>query len=975
MTASLPSGTVTFLFTDLEGSTQLWERHPAAMRAALARHDARLRQAIEVAGGHVVKTTGDGCHAVFATAHDGLAAALAAQLALAAEAWDEIKPDALRVRMALHTGEVEMRAGDYYGGAVNRAARLMAVAHAGQVLLSAVTAGLTAEQMPPGTSLRDLGEHRLKDLTQPEHVFQLVGPGLQAVFPPLRSAGASLNNLPVQLTSFIGRERELAEVRNLLAGTRLLTLTGPGGTGKTRLALQAAAEVLAHVGAEGLPAFAGGVWLVELAPLADPALLVQTVAAAFDLRPPPGIVPRDALTDYLRAKQLLLLLDNCEHLVEACAQLADHLLRACPRLKIMASSREALGIAGETAYRVPSLACPNPRTADPHTLVQSEAARLFVDRALAAQPRLTLTAQNVTAIAQICGRLDGIPLALELAAARTRVFTPEQVATRLDDRFRLLTGGSRTALPRQQTLRALIDWSYDLLPEPERALLRRLSVFAGGWSLEAAEAIAKDEGGRLPAGDEEVQPDLFHPPQGSFLLQPSAVLDLLSRLVDKSLVVVDDSEPGGEARYHLLETIRQYARDRLLDAERGESPRVRDRHLDYFVRLSEEAEAGLRGDEIKAWHDRLTLEQENIRAALAWGLDQRPEEALAIAGNLTFYWIRDWGLAEGREWVEKALERTAALPTAEGPAAARRLLRQARGFTGASFFAANLGFPLEAQPLSAEAIAAARACGNRMALAYALTSLSAVSGNTPGGGTLSGGRAAAQEALALARELGDQPLLAMVLVLLTLLCGQQGDQAARQQYAGELRQFLGRTRLPVTGMPVFLVMGMEARMQGDLDAARAYLNEAMRAYRQLNAAHLVQAAHSELAHVARQAGDLAQARHLYEQNLPRWVDLGNRPAIAHELECLAFIARAQAAPERAARLFGAAEALREAIGAPMAAHERSEYEREVAALRALWPAPEREAAWAAGRVLTLDEAVAYGLNEDAGSGLEDRQDP
>jgi len=944
MSSRLPSGTVTFLFTDLEGSTQLWERHPAAMRAALARHDARLRQAIEAAGGQVVKTTGDGCLAVFATAHDGLAAALAAQLSLAAEAWDEIKPDALRVRMALHTGEAEMRAGDYYGSAVNRAARLMALAHGGQVLLSAVTAGLTREQMPPGTSLRDLGEHRLKDLTQPEHVFQLLGPGLQAEFPPLRSAGALINNLPVQLTSFIGRERELAEVRHLLAGTRLLTLTGPGGTGKTRLSLQVAGEVL--------PDFAGGVWLVELAPLADPALLAQTVAAAFDLRPPPGIAPREALTDYLRAKQLLLLLDNCEHLVEACAQLADHLLRACPRLKIMASSREALGIAGETAYHVPSLSCPNPRTTDPQTLVQSEAARLFVDRALAAQTRLTLTAQNVPAIAQICGRLDGIPLALELAAARAKVFTPEQIATRLDDRFRLLTGGSRTALPRQQTLRALIDWSYDLLPEPERALLRRLSVFAGGWTLEAASAVCEggvEDGGSLP---------------------PVDVIDTLSRLVDKSLVVVDDSAPGGEARYHLLETIRQYARDRLMDAERGEWPRVRDRHLDYFVRLSEEAEAKLRGGEMQAWHERLTLETENIRAALAWGLEQHPEEALAIAGNLMFFWIGDWGLSEGREWVEKSLERTAALPPVEGPAAARRLLRRARGLTGASFFAANQGFPLEAQPRSAEAIAAARASGNRMVLAYALVSMAAIAGNTLDGRTLPGARAAAQEALTLARELGDQPLLAMVLVLLTLLSAQHGDHAARQQYAGELRQLLGRTRLPATGVPVFLVMGMEARMYGDLDSARSYLNEAVRAYRQINAAHLVQAAHSELAHVARQAGELAQARQLYQQNLPRWVDLGHRPAIAHELECLAFIARAQAAPERAARLFGAAEALREATGAPMAAHERPEYEREVTALRAEWPAPELEAAWAAGRALTLDEAVAHALSDDAGPGVE-----
>src|SRR5579859_796700 len=479
----MPAETVIFLFTDIEGSTQMWERRQQAMQAPLARHDALLRQAVADHNGHIVKMTGDGCHAAFAGALEGALAALQAQQALAAEAWPEIAPDALRVRMGLYAGEAEARAGDYYGSSVNRAARLMSVAHGGQILISAAAADLLRDRLPHGVALRDLGEHRLKDLSRPERVLQLTAAGLRADFPPIKSLNSFMHNLPVQLTPFIGRERELVEIDRLLAGTHLLTLTGSGGTGKTRLSLQAAAALL--------PDFADGAWLVELAPLADPALVAQSAATALGVRETGGRPMLEALADYLRAKQLLLILDNCEHLVAACAGLAEQLLRQCPRLKILASSREALGIAGETTYPVPSLSLPAAAGGSgAEALSQSEAASLFVDRAQAALPTFALTDDNAAAVATVCRRLDGIPLAIELAAARVRLLRVDEIAARLDDRFRLLTGGSRTALPRQQTLRALIDWSYDLLTEPERALLRRLAVFAGGWTLEAAEAVS-----------------------------------------------------------------------------------------------------------------------------------------------------------------------------------------------------------------------------------------------------------------------------------------------------------------------------------------------------------------------------------------------------------------------------------------------------------------------------------------------------
>jgi predicted ATPase/class 3 adenylate cyclase len=537
---SLPSGTVTFLFTDIEGSTRLWERHPEAMRTALARHDALLRQAIESRGGHVFKTVGDAFCAVFSSAPDAARASLDAQRALHAADWDAV--GAVRVRMALHTGEADERGGDYFGPALNRVARLLAIGHGGQVLVSSAAEAAIHGALSAEASLRDWGSHRLKDLQEPEHVYQLCAPDLPAEeFPPLRSLQAFANNLPVQATSFIGRERDIAEIQRLLSSARLLTLNGAGGVGKTRLALQAAADLLETYG--------DGVWLVELAPLADPDLVPQTVAFALGVREEPGRPFTQTLADYLRNKKLLLLLDNCEHLVDACARLADTLLRSCPDLQILATSREALGVPGERTYRLPSLGLPDPARLPPmDVLAQFESVRLFRERAQLHQPAFAVTAANAPALAQVCHRLDGIPLAIELAAARVRSLPVEQIAARLDDRFRLLTGGSRTALPRQQTLRALMDWSYGLLTDGEKTLLRRVSVFSGGWTLEAAETVCAGDG-----------------------VDDWEILDLLTRLVDKSLIVYEERD--GEARYRLLETVRQYAQERLQESgERSAVP-------------------------------------------------------------------------------------------------------------------------------------------------------------------------------------------------------------------------------------------------------------------------------------------------------------------------------------------------------------------------------------------------------------------
>ncbi len=575
----LPSGTVTFMFTDVEGSTKLLERDAARMTRSLARHHEILGAAVETHAGHVFETLGDEVCAAFARPTDALAAALDGQRGLLAEPWD--KPGPIRVRIGLHTGEVELQPnGHYIGRALFRVARLMGIAHGGQVLLSSVTAAHVRDAMPGGTMLKDLGHHRLRDLAEPEHVFQLVHPDLPADFRAPRSLDSFPNNLPAQLTSFVGRDKELTDVKRLLSSTRLLTLTGAGGSGKTRLALHAAADVLDQ--------FPDGAWVVDMAPLAEPQLLPHTVATAVGLHEQPGQSILSSVLEWLSGKKLLLLLDNCEHLVDATARFVETVPRSCPAVHILVTSRAALGIGGEATWRIPSLSLADPDHLPPiESLTQYEAVRLFIERAVAAQPNFAVTNQNAPAVAQICHRLDGIPLAIELAAARVRVLSPDQIAARLNDRFHLLTGGSRTALPRQQTLRALVDWSHDLLDEKERALLRRLSLFPGGWTLEAAEAVCAGE----PIENYEV-------------------LDLLTALIDKSLIQTGNEQDEGAVRFHMLETIRQYAEEKL--AATSEAEAFREAQINYYLNLLE----GHSGRDGSDWLESVYREHDNIRSIL-----------------------------------------------------------------------------------------------------------------------------------------------------------------------------------------------------------------------------------------------------------------------------------------------------------------------------------------------------------------------
>jgi predicted ATPase/class 3 adenylate cyclase len=588
---------VTFLFTDIEGSTHLWESVPDAMRSALARHDTILRNVIEAYDGHVFATGGDGLAAAFTRTGEAVAAAVEAQHQLSTEAWSEEVP--IRVRMGLNTGEAEERDGDYFGPTLNRAARLMTIGHGGQILCSQVTADLVREALPLDIMLRDLGMHRLRDLTEPMRVFQVLHPGLRSRFPPLRSLDTLPGNLPRQITTFVGREPEIKQLVALIHERPLVTLTGVGGVGKTRLAVQVAAEVVAD--------FTDGAWLCELAPVVDPGAVWETLAATLGVAPIPGQDLADALLDYLTRKRLLLVLDNCEHLLGAVARMASAIAGRCPLVVVLATSREGLALAGEHLVAVPSLGVPV-LGATGAELGDSEAVRLFCTRAQDVDAEFSLNEQNAGAIAQLCRRLDGIPLAIELAAVRVRSLSPEDLVARLDQRFKLLTRGGRAALERHQTLRQAIDWSYELLTEPERSGLNRLAVFAGGCDLAAAEAVLD------PGEGHEFDP-----------------ADLVGQLVDKSLVMVDHGGP--RTRFRLLETIRQYAQERLEFS--GDLPTARRLHLAHYVALAETAGPHLRSRDQLEWAARLAPDIDNLRGALDYAIEASlPDPALRLVAGL-----------------------------------------------------------------------------------------------------------------------------------------------------------------------------------------------------------------------------------------------------------------------------------------------------------------------------------------------------
>jgi predicted ATPase/class 3 adenylate cyclase len=913
--ADLPTGTVTFLFTDIEGSTTLAQQYPAALSALLARHHAILHEAIGAHHGHVFQIIGDAFCAAFHTASDALNAALEAQRGLQHEAW---LPAPIKVRMGLHTGAAqagasEERAGGYAGySTLARTQRVMSIAYGGQVLLSNTSAELVRGDLLPDISLRDMGEHRLKGLAQPEHLWQLVAPELVTEFPPLKSLTTVPNNLPLQLTSFVGREKEIADIKGLLSSARLVTLTGSGGTGKTRLAQEVGAEVLA--------AFTNGVWLIELAPLSDPAQIIPALAQVFGLQELPFNPLANLVMDYLRDKKILLLLDNCEHLIEACARLADDLLHQCKGLKILASSREALGIGGEVAYRTPSLA-------------DVESTRLFVDRARAANSNFKLTDVNASAIAQICHRLDGIPLAIELAAARARLLSAEQIAARLDDRFRLLVGGSRTALPRQQTLRALIDWSYDLLSDEEKRLLQFASVFVGGWTLDALEAVSED---------------------------PQAI-EHLEGLVNKSLVVTEERE--SEMRYFILETIRQYAREKLFDAKQASA--ARDRHFVYYAKLS----SGLwdvyrltSESEIQKFNS-AQVEMENFRTAFEWGLQNHVQDALDLAANVSVSLSVTGGLVEGIAILNSAMERFRALPPVEEEAKRVRQGILFRGCFSLGTISIGSGDILLSRNSLKEAITIARELGDKRLLGMSLEMFATASNMIKADDTV----AAAEEGLEIFKEMNDRAGLAMAYSNLARWSVINGDLQGGEKYLALVQEKTKDTPVSFQAGMNLLGMAYILRSQGRFDLAQRYFEEGLKMFQHVGHKGFVTVMTAEIAHTQRARGNYTEAKQTYLETIKVFQDMGNRPAVAHQLECFAIIAVVEGELQHATKLFGAAEALREVTNSLRTDEEQAEHAQSISQLRSMLPEVEFNALWAEGRSITMEQAIEHALSKEGGT--------
>ena len=921
----------TLLFTDIEGSTRLWEQEGERMSRALAEHDALSRKVVEAHNGVVVKMTGDGMYAAFGDPVDALNAT--ADLAVGLDNLVSENCVALRVRAGLHLGIVERRNDDLFGSAVNRAARIMKAAHGGQILVSQAVFDQAHARLPPSVSLRDLGSVRLRDLATSEHVFQLVHPSLCQEFPALRSLEATPNNLPQQVTSFVGRERELADAKRLLEGTRLLTLLGMGGLGKTRLSLQ--------IGADVLEKHPDGVWFVDLAPIRDPGLVPNAAAQALSVREEPGKSITQTLCAHLREHNLLLILDNCEHLVSACATLADALLQAAPSVRILATSREALHIRGEQTYAVLPLTVPD-RKAGAEALLRSEAVQLFVERARLQKPGFSVTEADAPAIAELCARLDGIPLALELAAARLRSLSVKDINARLNDRFKLLIGGSRVALERQQTLRALVSWSYDLLQENEQIVLDRLSVFAGGFDLEAAEAVC-----------------------GADPIAPEDVLDLVTSLVEKSLVMVDQEIEG--SRYGLLETIKEFAREHLAGRyamlqtikefaserlkERDDVAATAKRHCDYFFALAKTTNDKLLGPEQGEWTRRAEADLGNLRAAIALALSGEIDPTIAVRFEqrlMRFRLLRGYA-TEGRRNVRAVL----ALPGIQEPNRFR-----ANALYVGGVLASDQGDYAEATKMLTECLAIRRGLGVPIETAAALSELATLHLQRD---DLAKAAEYEAEAIGIFRDIDNALGEGLGLITLGQISMRQGDDGKAQEFFEKSLAIARSIEHRELESDCERDLGDLALKAENLQAARVRFARSLK---------ICQDAHDKrgeaitlwrLGKTDVASGDHDLARQTLSEALLALQAFEMNSELLDCLEDYARLLGASGRTETCIRIYAAAASVRNTLGLPRSARHEDEMQSRIKAARTDLGEHAFEAAWLMGRIWSRDEAIEHAL--------------
>jgi predicted ATPase/class 3 adenylate cyclase len=913
--AVLPTGTVTFLYTDIEGSTKLARSFPDAWPATQARHQALLETAITTHHGYIFQTIGDELHAAFETALEALNAALEAQHSLYSEDWGVIR--SMRVRMGLHTGPARPSADNYEGYlTLSHTKRLMSTAYGGQILISESAETLLRDALPENITLRDLGEHRLKDFERGEHIFQVVALDLPAEFSQLKSLEGYPNNLPGQLTSFIGRSKEKDEVKQMLSTQRLLTLTGPSGSGKTRLALQVAAEMIEY--------FKHGVFFVALAPITEPGLVASTIAQSLGILESSGRSIIESLKDHLQNKSLLLLLDNFEHVIAA-APLVAELLAACGELKILITSREGLRVSGESEYLVPPLALPDLKQLPPlESLSQYAAVELFIQRARAVKPGFKITNDTAPAVAEICYRLDGLPLAIELAAARIKLLPPRAILTRLEHRLEFLTGGGRDLPARQKTLRNAIAWSYDLLDENEQKLFRRLSVFVGGCTVDAVEAVAED-----------------NPSRGS-------ALDRLASILDKSLIQEVEGTHS-ELRFTMLETLREFGLEQLEAS--GESPTIRQRHASFFLAIAEQTEAKLGSSGQVEWMNRMEQEHDNLRAALVWSktADGTAETCLRLAGMLGLFWEARGYYTEGRELLaailltEPARGRTAAR--------ARILARAAELAYRQSDYPATMS-------LASESLSIFREIGDRQGMASALIKLGNAATEMGDYATASGFLA---EALKTWRELKDKHGIARALISsgwVALRSGKYDLAKTQLMEALAISRELGDTRniaFELSGL------GEVALRQQDYVRATQLVEESLALRRQLGNKWGVGVSLGILGWVAMREEKWDRAIARLGESLEVRREIGDQSGSAWCLERLAAVVMAQGQAEKAARLFGAGAALRASIRSVIDPADQPAYDSKILSLRKELGKERFTVLWDEGRAMALERAVNYAL--------------